>query len=181
MLPLEPPFVFQPVDFRVRIAREDWERRGCAALRSSVFCDEQRIFNGDDTDEWDRVALPIAASYCMLGAPEQVVGTVRICEIEPGLWQGSRLAVHRDFRRLASLGTELIRHAVCSAHARGARRFIAHVQEQNVPLFLRLSWASIGRVTLHGRAHRLMQADLAAYPPRLAEEVAFVAELRRAA
>ncbi|MBV8030615.1 MAG: GNAT family N-acetyltransferase [Betaproteobacteria bacterium] len=181
MLLLEPPFAFQPVDYRVRIAREEWERRGCAALRRAVFCDEQQIFHGDDADEWDRVALPIAASYCVLGAPEQVVGTVRIGEIEPGLWQGSRLAVHRDFRRVASLGTELIRHAVCSAHARGCRRFIAHVQEQNVPLFLRLAWRSLERVTLHGRPHHLMQADLAAYPPRAAEEVAFVAELRRAA
>lgn len=181
MLLLEPPFPFQPVDYRVRIAREDWERRGCMRLRRAVFCDEQKIFHGDDRDEWDEVALPIAACYCTLGAPDEVVGTVRICEIEDGLWQGSRLAVHADFRRVASLGTELIRHAVCTAHARGCRRFVAHVQEQNVPLFQRLSWQSLAREDLHGRPHHLMQADLAAYPPRLRDEIAFVAELRRAA
>ena len=164
----------------MRIAREEWERRGCMALRHAVFCDEQKVFSGSDGDAWDATALHIAASYCMLGAPDEVVGTVRICEIEPGLWQGSRLAVHRDFRRVASLGTELIRHAVCSAHARGCARFIAQVQEQNVPLFLRLSWRSLLRVELHGRPHHVMEADLAAYPPRAQEEFAFVADRRGA-
>jgi len=181
MLLLEPPFAFLPVDYRVRVATEEWERRQCARLRRAVFCDEQKLFLGDDRDERDDVALPIAASYCVLGAPEEVVGTVRIFELEPGVWQGSRLAVHADFRRMASLGTQLIRHAVCTAHARGCRRFVAHVQEQNVPLFRRLRWTTLERVELHGRPHHLMEADLAGYPPRAGGEVAFVAELRRAA
>jgi len=102
MLLLEPPFAFLPVDYRVRVATEDWERRQCARLRRAVFCDEQKLFAGDDRDERDAVALPIAASYCVLGAPEEVVGTVRIFELEPGVWQGSRLAVHADFRRMAA-------------------------------------------------------------------------------
>jgi putative N-acetyltransferase (TIGR04045 family) len=181
MIILTPPFPFLPTEYRVKLVHEDWERNACARLRRSVFCEEQKIFAGDDSDDIDAVALPIAALSCMLGMADQVVGTVRIHELEPGLWQGSRLAVHSDFRRVASLGSELIRHAVSTAHARGCKRFLAHVQEQNVALFNRLNWRTLEAVTLHGRPHRLMQADLAHYPPRLQEEVGFVTVLRNAA
>ena len=52
-----------------------------------------------------------------------------------------------------------------SAHARGCRRFLAHVQSQNVPMFERLHWHSLGAKTLHGREHHLMEAELAHYAP----------------
>ncbi|MFP3534813.1 GNAT family N-acetyltransferase, partial [Burkholderia sp. SIMBA_042] len=67
--------------------------------------------------------------------PGTVVGTVRIHESEPSVWFGSRLAVHDAFRGHSRIGATLIRLAVSSAHALGCRRFLAHVQSQNVPLF----------------------------------------------
>ncbi len=70
-----------------------------------------------------------------------------------------------SFRGTASLGAGLIRVAVSAAHARGCTRFLAHVQEKNVALFEALHWDSLDRVDLHGRPHRLMQAELSAYPP----------------
>jgi putative N-acetyltransferase (TIGR04045 family) len=54
---------------------------------------------------------------------------------------------------------------VSSAHAIGCRRFLAHVQSQNVPLFRRLHWNVLAEETLLGRPHHLMQADLNHYPP----------------
>lgn len=181
MILLEPPFPFLPAEYRVRLAVEDWEREQCAQLRRLVFCAEQGLFDGDDHDQLDDCALPIAALACVAGMPEQVVGTVRICELEPGLWQGSRLAVHRDFRAVAWIGSELIRHAVGSARARGCTRFLAHIQQQNVGLFRRLHWESLDELMLHGRPHRLMQADLAHYPSRPQAEVPFVVSVRSAA
>lgn len=149
----------------VRFAASAREREAVHALRRTVFCDEQGLFDGDDHDGIDALALPIAAVLTVPGAPDRIVGAVRIHEQSPGVWAGSRLAVLREFRRSASVGSGLIRLAVGSAHAFGCSRFLAHVQSQNVPLFERLHWRALGDVVLHGRPHQLMQADLAFYPP----------------
>jgi putative N-acetyltransferase (TIGR04045 family) len=107
---------------------------------------------GDDRDAIDDHAILVALSM-MGGMPDQVVGTVRIHRAEPGLWWGSRLAVHPSFRSQGHLGATLIRLAVSRAHARGCHTFLAHVQSQNVPLFEKLHWRSLGRVAMHGRPH----------------------------
>lgn len=181
MILFEPPFPYVPGEYRVRLAEAAWERAQCAALRRAVFCDEQRLFVGGDRDALDDHALPIAAIACTAGMPDQVVGTVRIHSVAPGEWVGSRLAVHRDFRGVAWIGTELIRHAVGTARARGCARFLAHVQAQNAPLFRKLAWTTLAEVELHGRPHHLMQADLAAYPPRDGGDVPVYPMARRAA
>ena len=181
MSPMEPPFHYLPSDYWIRHATESWERAGCAALRRAVFCGEQQLFDGDDRDALDDIALTIAAIAGCAGMPEQVVGTVRIHNAGDGIWQGSRLAVRADYRASAWLGSELIRHAVSTAHARGCRRFLAQVQQQNVRLFERLHWRALAAIEVRGRPHALMQADLTHYPPRHADEVRFVSSLRRAA
>jgi putative N-acetyltransferase (TIGR04045 family) len=165
---------YLPSEYRVKLVTERWEQREAMRLRRAVFCTEQGLFERDDRDEIDRLALTIVAVSCVFGMPEQVVGTVRIHEAEPGHWQGARLAVHADYRRIAWLGTELIRLAVGTAHARGAQRFTAQVQAQNVPLFRRLHWASLGEEMLHGRLHHRMLADLAHYPPCATPYTGFV-------
>jgi putative N-acetyltransferase (TIGR04045 family) len=134
-------------------------------LRRAVFCGEQGIFDGDDLDATDASAMPIAAVLSKPGMLDEVVGTVRIHEAEPGVWYGSRLAVARHARRIGSVGSGLIRLAVSSANARGCHTFLAHVQAQNVSLFKRLHWHSLSTLDIHGRLHHLMQADLEHYPP----------------
>jgi putative N-acetyltransferase (TIGR04045 family) len=169
----EPFDPFRVSEFHVKFATEDWERRGAAALRRQVFCEEQAIFAGDDRDAIDEVAIPIVALSLLGVAADEVVGTVRIHEAEPGLWWGSRLAVARPYRRIGALGTALIRLAVASAHARGCRRFLAHVQSQNAPLFHHLRWRTLEEVELFGRPHHRMEADLDFYPPFAAAETGF--------
>ncbi|MEL6061690.1 histone acetyltransferase [Methylobacterium sp. 2A] len=175
-----PPY--RPNSFHVKLAMACWERRACAALRRQVFCTEQGLFDGDDRDAVDADAIPICALSTLGGDADAVVGTVRIHEVpeRPGAWWGSRLAVAKPFRSTAALGTGLIRVAVCSAHARGCTRFLAHVQEANAPLFEALRWTSLAALDLHGRPHRLMEADLAAYPPMHDPEHGLIT-LRRAA
>jgi len=97
------------------------------------------------------------------------------------LWWGSRLAVARDYRKMGALGTSLIRLAVGSAHARGCRRFLAHVQSGNAALFHSLHWHTLEETTLHGRPHHLMEADLARYPAIRNPETGFMTFLRQAA
>jgi putative N-acetyltransferase (TIGR04045 family) len=170
----EPFPSFLPAEYRVKFATEAWERREAAALRRKVFCEEQRIFVGDDRDAIDGVAITVVAISSFAVASQEVVGTVRIHEAEPGIWWGSRLAVAPDYRRISALGTSLIRLAVCSAHARGCRRFLAHVQAQNAPMFQRLNWHTIEEIALHGRPHHFMRADLNHYPPIADAETGFL-------
>jgi putative N-acetyltransferase (TIGR04045 family) len=157
------PFI--PGEYRIRLASEAWERTGHHRLRRQIFCAEQQIFVDDDADAIDAIAIPIVAATCVLGAPQEVVGVVRIHEAEPGLWWGSRLGVEAAHRRVGRLGAELIRMAVCTANERGCRSFLAHVQTQNVSLFRRLHWESLREIDLHGRPHHVMRADLAQYRP----------------
>lgn len=159
------PETFECPGYYIRAASRPFEARGAADLRSRVFVEEQRIFDGDDRDEIDLIATHLVALSTLAHEADQVVGTVRIHQAEPGLWWGSRLAVDRDFRAVGRLGAELIRLAVCTANARGCQTFLAHVQAQNVPLFRRLHWRVLGEVMLHGVPHARMQADLAKYPP----------------
>jgi putative N-acetyltransferase (TIGR04045 family) len=165
---------FLPAEYRIKFVTEAWERREAAALRRKVFCEEQQIFVGDDRDAIDDVATTIVAISSFAVALQEVVGTVRIHEAEPGIWWGSRLAVATEYRRISALGTSLIRLAVCSAHARGCKSFLAHVQAQNAPIFQRLNWHTIAEITLHGRPHHFMRADLSHYPPIADAETGFV-------
>ena len=162
---------FVPCEFRIKWAATDWEREQALALRRAVFCAEQGIFLGDDRDAIDDHAQLLVALSCVGGAPDEVVGTVRIhADREQGQpaairWWDSRLAVHAAFRHHGRIGATLIRLAVSSAHARGCLEFFAHVQSQNALMFERLHWHSLHRETLHGRPHDLMQAELAHYAP----------------
>jgi putative N-acetyltransferase (TIGR04045 family) len=174
-----PPFLSP--EYRVKFATERWEKRGAAALRRVVFCAEQGIFEDDDRDAIDDVAIPIVAISSLGIVADAVVGTVRIHQPEPGLWWGSRLAVAQDYRRVGALGAALIKLAVCSAHARGARVFYAYVQSRNALLFQRLHWETLETLDLHGRPHHHMRADLAYYPPIQDAETGFSSFLKRAA
>jgi len=162
---LDEPSDFVPCEFRVKWAEGAWEREQAHALRRAVFCVEQGIFVGDDRDTIDLQAQSIVALSLVGGAPDALVGTVRIHEEAPGRWWGSRLAVHAAFRHHGRIGATLIRLAVSSAHARGCEVFLAHVQSQNVPMFERLHWRALGSEVLHGRPHERMQAELEHYPP----------------
>jgi putative N-acetyltransferase (TIGR04045 family) len=177
----EPFPEFLPSEYRVKFATESWELREAAALRRKVFCEEQGIFAGDDRDAVDDTAIMIVAISSFAIVPQEVVGTVRIHEPEPGIWWGSRLAVAADYRRISALGTSLIRLAVSSANSRGCRRFYAHVQAQNAPMFRRLGWNTIEEIVAHRRPHHFMQADLSRYPPISDPEIGFVSLPKKAA
>jgi len=158
-----PPPPFFAGEYHIEAAILPWQIAGCFALRKQVFCTEQQIFSGDDRDEIDDACIHLAASSCMFAHEDEIIGTVRIHQPEPGLWWGSRLAVAARLRRVGGLGASLIRLAVGTAKAQGATTFLAHVQAQNAPLFEAMDWRRLDEKCLHGRLHYLMQADLAAY------------------
>ncbi|PLZ04083.1 histone acetyltransferase [Burkholderia sp. WAC0059] len=172
------PLDYTPTEYRVKWTTLPWEAGEAFRLRRAVFCIEQGIFVGDDRDDVDARAQQLVALSCVAGMPDQVVGTVRIHEEAPGVWWGSRLAVHAAWRRHGRIGATLIRLAVGSAHALGCKQFFAHVQSQNVPLFRRLHWDVLAEELLCGRPHHRMQAQLAHYPPCTTPQSGFVTQAR---
>lgn len=152
--------------FYIRHAVARWEKAGGEALRHRVFVEEQQIFRDTDRDAIDAHATTLVAISTVAHEADEVVGTVRIHEADDGVWWGSRLAVHPDFRRVGRLGAELIRLAVSTATTRGCHTFLAHVQAQNVLLFRRLRWdVTEDEVMIHGVPHAKMEARLEHYPP----------------
>ena len=152
-------FVPEEEGLVVRLAARPTDYAAANELRHHVFCIEQGLFT-DDRDENDEIATTLVA----LSAHE-VIGTVRIHEAQPGIWFGSRLAVAKPWRRRAGAGAGLIRLAVSTAHGRGCRRFLAHVQEQNIAFFEGLHWRQTQTTLIQGAVHSLMEADLDHYPP----------------
>lgn len=175
---------FAPNDFVFKIARTPSEHEGFWRIRREIFCEEQGIFPGTDRDEHDETMIPIICKSLLMGMEDEVVGAVRIDELEPGLWWGSRLGVHRGYRHLShlslsvpqrnrqpgffarrSIGAGLIYKAVSTANALGCHTFLALVQYQNARFFQRLHWRPIEELVLYGIPHVKMEAELRFYPP----------------
>ncbi len=151
--------------YSFELAQSSEDLKGYFALRQAIFCEEQGLFDHDDADNLDGVAYPIVAIDHEASSDDRVVGVVRIYEKSPRLWYGGRLGVHPNYRRVGRIGKGLIQKAVTTANTWGCDRFLATVQEQNVRFFQRLHWDSLEEMLLCDRLHRLMEADLANYPP----------------
>ncbi|HSH13061.1 MAG TPA: MSMEG_0567/Sll0786 family nitrogen starvation N-acetyltransferase [Desulfurivibrionaceae bacterium] len=153
---------------RVQAAQSSWQKQSYFALRRQVFAQEQRIFSDQEQDGEDFRAIPIIALASNCGMTDDVVGAVRIFRVtddaEADLWFGGRLCVAADYRRYQSIGKGLVNEAVSRALDLGCRRFLAHVQIQNERYFQALHWHTLDHITVAGRPHALMQADLTAYP-----------------
>jgi putative N-acetyltransferase (TIGR04045 family) len=152
-------------DVTAHLARDAWEIDAYYRVRRAIFAEEQGIFVDSDVDAEDARATPIVALSHIAGMPDEVVGVVRIYETEQNVWFGGRLGVCRDYRRRGAVGGALIQTAVSSAHAWGCRRFLATVQEANVRYFEHHHFRPLQAIEVCGRPHRLMQADLAEFPP----------------
>jgi putative N-acetyltransferase (TIGR04045 family) len=159
-----------PAPLSAEVAREPWQIQAYFRLRRQIFALEQGLFEGSDRDLLDDSATPIVAQTQIAGMPDRVVGVVRIYSEGDGVWFGGRLGVDPSFRRVGAIGTALITEAVSTAHAWGARQFFATVQERNVRYFCRHHFQPLREIEVCGRPHRLMSAELAAYPATLSSQ-----------
>jgi len=142
------------MEIACRPVRNNSELFESYALRKKVFVEEQQLFQRTDRDRHDKNAIHIVA-LCN----NTVVGTVRVHQLETGIWLGSRLAVVKQFR--GRVGKLLIQKAVAVVTENGARQFRAQILLRNVPLFRRLGWVPAGRVfTYRGQPHQMMEAVL---------------------
>jgi putative N-acetyltransferase (TIGR04045 family) len=164
----EKPSPFFSAVVTAQVASEPWQLAAYYDLRRAVFAEEQHLFESSDMDEHDAHATPIVALGHMGGMPDEVLGTVRIYQADPGTWWGGRLGVVARYRSRRIVGTALICAAVSTAHAWGCRRFFATIQVQNVRYFERHRFRTIRPIDDCGAPHHLMEADLDAYPARAA-------------
>jgi putative N-acetyltransferase (TIGR04045 family) len=132
-------------------------------IRHEVFVLEQGVFAGSDRDAHDSFASTVKV---LAWAGDEPGGAVRLYPLEPGTWQGDRLAVLAPFRAW-NLGGSLVRFAVDTAARLGGVEMVAHVQLSNVRFFERLGWRRRGGAEVYvGLPHQPMAIDLTA--PRLA-------------
>ena len=156
----EPVAPFVARDLRFRPVAAGWELAAYHRLRRRAFCDEQRLFDGDDRDAIDDLAVALVAVARVAGVVDDVVGGVRIWESAAGAWWGGRLVTQPEHRGVAGVATGLIRLAVATARRRGARSFRATVQVANAPLFDRLGWTRLEAIAVRGAPHLVMAAEL---------------------
>jgi putative N-acetyltransferase (TIGR04045 family) len=177
----EPVAPFLSSHVTAQIASEPWEHVAYLDLRRAIFVAEQRMFEVSDVDAYDSIATPIVVLGHSGGMPDEVIGGVRIYSTDGSTWFGGRLGVHPRYRARGVVGSALIFAAVSTAHAWGCTRFLATVQEANVRYFERHRFASVSTIDVCGHPHRLMEADLGCFPPRVAHPLAPVDGSRMAA
>jgi putative N-acetyltransferase (TIGR04045 family) len=151
-----------------QIASEPWQLAAYRRLRRDIFVAEQGLFEGSDGDEHDAQATPIVALSQVAGAPDEVIGVVRIYSTGADTWFGGRLGVAQHYRARRIVGTALIFAAVATARAWGCQQFLATVQARNVRYFEQHRFARVEPIELFGHAHWLMRAELDAYPSEVA-------------
>ena len=150
----------------VHITRTIDELVGHFEVRRQVFVAEQGLFDETDRDRWDDTALHVVAV-----ADDEVIGAVRLYQLdEAGLWQGDRLSVSANARKLRA-GGPLVRFAVTTAGELGGHLMIARIQAPIVPLFRFLGWERVGGlIDYRGVAHQRMTIPLSGAEPVFLEE-----------
>lgn len=131
-------------------------------IRHEVFVLEQEVFTASDLDAHDAsdATIKVLASTAAPITGWEPGGAVRLYPLEPGIWQGDRLAVLPAFRAW-NLGGALVRFAVDTAASLGGVEMVAHVQTANVRFFERLGWRRRGEPEIYvGLPHQLMAIDL---------------------
>jgi len=130
-------------------------------LRHRAFVDEQGLFAGSDTDEWD--GHPATTYLTALATDGTVLGGVRLHPATDdglglGWWRGSRLvAISGPGLRRGEVGAALVRAACGRALNSGAQRFDAHVQVAHAPFFAQLGWKQIRPAPIGDVPHLLMR------------------------
>ncbi len=141
--------------------RNQFEKSEAFKIRKKVFVDEQGIFNNSDLDDNDSYSIHLVAEQ-----GGKIIGTVRIYQEknECHHWIGGRLAVEKEFRATKA-GSALVKEAMKRVKKKGCKIFTAHIQEKNIPFFLKLGWEPMEPVKLHfGRPHQKMQVNLNIVP-----------------
>ena len=142
-------------------ARNRFEKSEAFRIRREIFVHEQGMFDKSDMDENDPNSIHLVARQ-----NQKIIGTVRVYkeDTKSDHWIGGRLAVEKNFRA-TSAGSGLVREAMKRVQKKGCKIFTAHIQEKNVPFFLKLGWTPMEPVKLHfGHLHQKMQANLDLVP-----------------
>ncbi len=143
-------------------ARNQFEKSEAFRIRKAVFVDEQGMFDKSDLDENDSKSVHLIAKQ-----KGNIIGTVRVYNEneKDHHWIGGRLAIEKDFRTSCGAGSALVKEAMKRVKKKGCRIFTAHIQEKNIPFFLKLGWMPMGPVKSHfGHPHQKMRSNLDLVP-----------------
>ncbi len=141
--------------------RNNFEKSEAFRIRREIFVTEQGLFNNSDVDDKDSNSIHLVASQ-----NQKIIGTVRVYKDNtgPDHWVGGRLAVEKNFRA-SSAGSKLVKEAMKRVKKKGCQVFTAHIQEKNIPFFIKLGWEPMEPIKSHfGQPHQKMQANLNLVP-----------------
>ena len=142
-------------------ARNRFEKSEAFRIRREIFVREQGLFNTSDIDENDPNSIHLVAKQ-----KGKIIGTVRVYieDIQSKHWVGGRLAVEKNSRATCA-GSALVKEAMKRVKKKGCQLFTAHIQEKNIPFFLKLGWKPMEPVKPYfGHPHQKMQANLDLVP-----------------
>jgi putative N-acetyltransferase (TIGR04045 family) len=130
-------------------------------LRHDVFVKEQKIFKESDVDRYDTNPFhKVIHIVSVMPQDREIVGAVRCYRLEGDTWVGGRLSVAPGYRN-GRVGAGLVKFAVQTMKSGDCKKFLAHVQPQNVRFFIRLGWTPVGEPEIYqGFPHQLMEANL---------------------
>ncbi len=142
------------VDYEVRRAENDDERRAALELRHDVFCVEQGVPDWEEVDGRDPDGIHLVAV-----AGGHLLATCRLLIVGRTV-QLSRLAVRRSARR-RGIATALLLEADSESRAAGAGRIVLHAQTYARSLYDRVGYVPRGAVFREaGIEHVAMEKEL---------------------
>ncbi len=136
----------------IGIAKTEEEIQKCLEIRHRVFVEEQKLFQNSDIDKLDRRSILLYAKI-----DDEIIGTVRLTQLNRDLWLGSRLAIQKEYRN--GTGYELVKCAERYVQENGGGILRAYIQKRAEKLFRRLGWKSIRKLNYHGVPHILMEVE----------------------
>jgi predicted GNAT family N-acyltransferase len=127
----------------------------CAAIRTEVFIEEQRVPPDEEMDELDAEAVHVLA---YIG--ERPVGTGRLVILDDGSARIGRMAVRQPLRG-RGVGSAILQRLMEAARERSVRRVVLAGQLHAIPFYERHGFAAHGDVFLDaGIEHRMMERSL---------------------
>ena len=123
---------------RVIEALDPPDREACYAIRTEVFCGEQKVSREMEFDGRDGECRHYLAK---LGG--DAVGTARVRPLGGGTLKFERIAVRASHRK-TQIGRALMERAIADALRSGARACVLHAQTDAAAFYLKLGFTQEG-------------------------------------
>lgn len=125
---------------RITEALTSTDMEACYAIRTDVFCGEQKVSPALEFD-----GLDAECRHYLARLDDRAVGTARVRPLGDGIVKFERIAVHASFRG-RQVGRALMDRALSDAREAGAQTGILHAQTDAAAFYLKLGFCQEGGI-----------------------------------